>query len=136
MADQAIIIQEDNLPKIWGMFESVANQAVRETIFDIARRSVILMQGTKTGREYPRPNGMMHQASAPGEAPAVDTGNLFNSIRAEMTGPQSGVVYTHVEYAPILEYGSAKMAARPFFAPATEAAWPEFMRRLGRIGGG
>lgn len=128
-----VVLQDDRIPELLALMQGHAAQAVRETIFDIARRSVILMQGQKTGQEYPRPNGRMHQASAPGEAPAVDTGNLFNSIKAEMTGPKVGVVFTNVEYAPILEFGSAKMAARPFFAPATDAAWPGFLERMKRV---
>lgn len=128
-----LILQDDRIPELMAAMTNHANQAVRETIFDIARRSVVLMQGPKTGYEYPRPNGRMHQASAPGEAPAVDTGNLFNSIKADMIGSKVGVVFTNVEYAPILEFGGAKMAARPFFAPATDAAWPGFLERMKRI---
>lgn len=63
------------------------------------------------------PNG----PSAPGEAPAVDTGRLRASIthRIEHDGGESAAyVGTNVEYAPWLEFGTSRMRARPFMVPA------------------
>jgi hypothetical protein len=34
-------------------------------------------------------------------------------------------IHTDVEYAPYLQHGTAKMAARPFEEPIKKAAWPE-----------
>lgn len=89
-----------------------------------------------TGRVY---GG--HQASAPGEPPAVDTGRLRGSISTNWTGSgmrkgnvdgaaQSGdgieapvgreftvSVGSAAPYASWLEYGTKKMAARPFIRP-------------------
>lgn len=65
------------------------------------------------------PNG----PSAPGEAPAVDTGRLRASIthRIEHDGGESvAYVGTNVEYAPHLEFGTKRMAPRPFMVPAIE----------------
>lgn len=65
------------------------------------------------------PNG----PSAPGEAPAVDTGRLRASIthRIEHDGDESAAyVGTNVEYAPYLEFGTIRMAPRPFMVPAIE----------------
>ena len=65
------------------------------------------------------PNG----PSAPGEAPAVDTGRLRASIthRVEMeSGEAAGFVGTSVEYAPWLEFGTTRMQPRPFMVPAIE----------------
>ena len=61
--------------------------------------------------------------SAPGEAPAVDTGRLRASIthRVEMeSGEVVGYVGTNVEYAPYLEFGTTRMKPRPFMVPAIE----------------
>lgn len=61
--------------------------------------------------------------SAPGEAPAVDTGRLRASIthRVEKeSGEVVGYVGTNVEYAPWLEFGTTRMKARPFMMPAIE----------------
>lgn len=73
------------------------------------------------GRVYKRGN-VSHQASAPGDAPASDTGNLRQSITAEIrdgglsarVGPALG---DDPNYAVFLEYGTRKMAARPFLRP-------------------
>jgi HK97 gp10 family phage protein len=67
-----------------------------------------------------------HQASAPGEAPASDTGNLANSIDASIMeiriAQLEGKVAVNAEYGPDLEFGTVKMAARPFLGPAAERA--------------
>jgi HK97 gp10 family phage protein len=64
-----------------------------------------------------------HRASAPGEPPAVDTGRLRNSIDYALGTESTGAyvdVGTNVDYAPPLEHGTSRMAARPFMRPATE----------------
>ncbi len=45
-----------------------------------------------------------HQASAPGEPPAVDSGDLRNSIKSEVHGDVA-FTGTHLEYGRFLEYG-------------------------------
>lgn len=49
----------------------------------------------------------------------VDTGNLRNSISCESDGLE-GCIYTNVEYAPYVEYGTSKMKEQPFMHPAIE----------------
>lgn len=58
-----------------------------------------------------------HQASAPGEAPAEDMGKMSRSIQVRMaTDGLSGVVVARG--MSLLEYGTRKVAARPFLFPA------------------
>ena len=69
-----------------------------------------IMKGPKTGRIYPRPGGKTHQASAPGESPANDTGRLVSHINHEIKDSGlSGTVGIHnlssVPYARRLEFG-------------------------------
>lgn len=135
MADITIVIMENKFPAIRAGMETLANQAVRSTIADIEGRAKTSMTGPKTGLLYHRPGGKAHQASAPGEPPAVDTGNLMNSLQSEMTGATSGVVYTVAEYAPALEMGSVRMEARPFLTPATTGAWPNFLTLMSKAAG-
>lgn len=52
---------------------------------------------------------------------AVDTGNLLNSIHTQMVGPLTAEVGTGVEYAEHVEFGTAKMAPRPYLTPAGES---------------
>lgn len=83
-----------------------------------------IQRGTKTGTVYERGPGQnlspTHRASAAGEAPATDTGRLVGSAGAEVSGLTGKVKFT-AKYATWLEYGTMKMDARPFLAPAVQA---------------
>lgn len=70
------------------------------------------------GRTYIIHN-KIHRASAPGEPPAVLTGRLRSSIATDLK-KNSVKIGTNVEYAKSLEYGTSKVAARPFLRPALE----------------
>lgn len=61
-----------------------------------------------------------HQASAPGDAPAVNTGRLRQSITALRISPMNWRVGTNVDYALHLEFGTRTMAPRPFLRPAAD----------------
>ena len=78
------------------------------------RGTHLILTPPKTGRVYPR-RGVRHQASAPGEAPASDTGRLAASGQVML---DAGNVAAHVnwstKYARPLELGTEKMAARPY----------------------
>lgn len=71
-----------------------------------------------------------HQASAPGEMPAIDIGALVGSIQTGEEGADVTAVYTESEVAPHLEYGTVHMQARSFMTPAAEQARPGWERRL------
>lgn len=66
--------------------------------------------------------------SSPGEGPGVVTGRLRGSItwRPGEDGISPYVdVGSNVYYAPFLELGTKRMAARPFLRPALESARTE-----------
>lgn len=68
----------------------------------------------KTGRLYRR-NTVVHQASAPGESPATDTGRLVQSITTSYdTKNIIGYVNVSTEYAAALEFGTPRIAPRPY----------------------
>lgn len=73
------------------------------------------MRSSKSGRRYKRGKiGRDHIASAPYEAPAVDTGRLINdSIYKKNLAPLELVVGSNVKYSAYLEFGTRKMAPRP-----------------------
>ena len=76
--------------------------------------------------------------SSPGEPPGVDTGTLKNSINARQTGEFEMTVSAGTDYAADLEYGTVKMAARPFFEPAAERArqrLPDALRGVASVNG-
>ena len=61
-----------------------------------------------------------HRASAPGEAPASDTGNLVSKIIVNQISQDITSVESNANYSAYLEYGTSKMEARPFMLPAFE----------------
>ena len=92
-----------------------------------------ILSGGKTGRTYRRGN-VTHRASAPGEAPASDTGRLVNSINSSLTGSSLTAVTVAgrgtVKYAAVLEFGTSRIAPRPFLFPALERTKPFIRRRF------
>lgn len=102
----------------------VVAQIAHELEADIKER----MDEPKSGRWYGA-----HQASAPGEAPAIDDGQLVNSVQAQQIGPFAWQVATNQAQAPVLEFGGAGVEARPSFGPAAEAALPVLEQRLAQL---
>jgi HK97 gp10 family phage protein len=62
--------------------------------------------------------GRNHVASLPGEPPNADTGGLDRSIEVHQTGPMTVEVSANAPYAAALEFGTSKMAERPYMRPA------------------
>ena len=78
-----------------------------------------IQTGPKSGKVYTRYNPTRtHIASAPGEAPASDTGNLVSQIRVNQKSQDIVTVESRASYSKFLEYGTSKMQARPFLFPA------------------
>jgi HK97 gp10 family phage protein len=63
-------------------------------------------------------SGKGHIASKPGEAPNNDTGDLVRGIEAARHGPLKARVTSSAPHAAPLEFGTSKMAARPYMVPA------------------
>lgn len=73
----------------------------------------------------------MHQASAPGEAPATDTGKLVAGITVVMDGDGLGAsVESRAGYSRELEFGTVNLGARPFLTPALEKLRPKISKMI------
>ena len=131
-----VTVVYNRMPVMAANLRAKASAGVRKTAFtyegNLKQR---MTSGPKTGRMYitsvqvrERATSLVvtrsyHQASAPGQAPAVDTGVLLNSIATEaIRGSLEATVSTSVEYAPHLEYGTMHMGARPAWTPEAELA--------------
>ena len=81
-----------------------------------------IKQGAKSGVTYQLYNPRRtHRASAPGQPPATDTGFLVNNIFLDIDSDGLGAsVESRADYSAYLEFGTSKMAARPFLQPALE----------------
>ncbi len=118
-----------------------------------------MMRGTKTGRVYDwegtekddeqmigmmlAPGGWMfpikkrwrpHRASAPGESPAVDKGELVSKIMFD-TGDMEVEIGAEAgaPYSKWLEEGTQYMDARPWLAPAVKKHEDEIVDSVGNI---
>ena len=107
---------------------------VQGTAQNIRTRAIKSVQrGTKSGTTYEKTNPKRkHKSSAPGEAPATDTGRLAGSIRADIEGKKAEVV-ADTEYAAWLEFGTQNIQPRPFLIPALEAERPKWEARLNAV---
>lgn len=107
----------------------IVNAAAIEAVTDVRKA----IQGPpKTGREYARGKNkdIIHRASAPGEAPATDTGGLVISIYNEDRGKYAKAIGSRLPYAYYLEFGTFKMDKRPSWIPAVERAIPKMLKRI------
>ena len=95
---------------------------------DIVKR---YQRGPKTGVTYRKYNpNRTHTASAPGEAPATDTGRLASSVDYKRDGKLAATVGSLVVYAAMLEFGTGRIDPRPAWVPATETMRPKFRKRV------
>jgi HK97 gp10 family phage protein len=77
-------------------------------------------------------SGRNHVPSRPGEPPNQDTGVLASNIETVQISPVLVEVSSNAPYSAPLEFGTSKMAARPFMRPARDkmrAEVTELVRR-------
>ena len=95
---------------------------------DIVKR---YQSGPASGRVYQKYNPRRtHRASAPGEAPMSDTGQLAGSVVYKVVSDMAVEVSSGMPRAAWLEYGTTQMAPRPAWRPAVEEMAPLFRSRL------
>jgi HK97 gp10 family phage protein len=121
-------LTDNRLPAIAAKARAQADQLVEVTAQHIVTHMKTSMAEEKHGEMYGT-----HQASAPGEAPAIDTGHLVNSIQIERTGQAQRTITVGVDYGLALEMGTRNMAARPSMRPALEKEAPTFRAAVGRL---
>lgn len=106
-------------------FESELQQSlsdlVKKTAKDIRTEIETSLEKTgHSGRRYRRGGGRVHIASAPGETPARDSGDLWGSVSQVRSGGGVSEFEISAGHAGLLEDGTSAMAARPFVAPAVD----------------
>lgn len=116
--------------KIWKSVSSEVRQQIHIETERVFQNVVTMANDTKSGRIYIKhdagadPGGRRHQASAPGEPWANDTGNALSNTDTRYEGSDQifvrGVVSLDFPYAKYLEFGTEKMEPRPMAIPALE----------------
>lgn len=109
-----------DIGKVTAHYRSQVADNMQRAVFFLQQRSIdSLRSGDKTGRIYKR-GSVEHRASAPGEAPATDTGRLQGAITTGvLTFPLKviGKVIAQTVYAGPLELGTKRIKPRPFLRP-------------------
>lgn len=115
--------------------KSVARALTKSAILVQSTARKKILEGPKTGRYYgkaryvraaargskkPEVLSKVHRASAPGEAPANDTGNLMRKIQIVKVSDEEITIVSKAEYSKHLEFGTAEILPRPFMQPSLE----------------
>jgi hypothetical protein len=82
-----------------------------------AEAAFLITQGAVSGKN--------HVPSLPGQPPNEDTGILRTNIETRQLAPLRVEVASEAPYSAALEFGSSRLAARPFMGPATKRTRPE-----------
>ena len=92
-----------------------------KALIQLQREIKVTLSQPGTGTLWP---GSRYRSSAPGRPPAVQTGHLRRSWQvgqpARVTGPRrlGWSIGSNVRYAKTLEFGSARIFARPYLRPS------------------
>lgn len=93
---------------------SVGSDMIRGEVFQSISRGAV--------------SGKGHVASAPGEPPNRDTGDLQGGLENRLVEPLLAEFSSNSPHAAPLELGTSKMAARPSVRPARDKKAPEIQR--------
>ena len=116
MLTSTIVINKNEIDDFLRRLPLEAAAQVEETTNQILADASAAMSLPKSGNQYGD-----HIASAPGDAPAIDTRDLIDSGKATMTGPMTGEVTWESDHAGHMEFGTERVEPRPFASPAAEA---------------
>lgn len=113
--------------------EAVNKEMARTALAIESEAKRRIQRAPATGAYYTR-GGVTHQASAAGEYPKTDTGNLFASIGAIQQRPENGLdvwlVGSPLVYGEYLEYGTMNMRPRPWLIPTMRWAVKDHNKRI------
>lgn len=129
-----IMLSDNRIPELRTKVPRQVEKILRETATKIVDQAKMGMREPKSGRYYVvSRTGKLHRASAPGESPAIDTGNLVNSFEIKKINDALFKINVNADYASHLEFGTTKMAPRPFLIPAVEKLKDYFVKELSKL---
>ena len=115
--------------------QQVVARGVRATE-ELRNAALDVLSGERSGRIYRKRNSRStYRASAPGEPPASDSGNLRRNWRKEVGTAQisggsvniSPAIISKEKYSGYLENGTSRMAPRPYRDRILEKAKPRIV---------
>lgn len=94
-------------------------RAASETYRDLYAAGEVIRKDAADSIKEGAVSGPLHVPSEPGEPPNADTHQLGMSIDVVVNpGAKTVSVVSRAPYAAFLEFGTSKMAARPYLRPA------------------
>lgn len=108
-----------DFPDLAAVIKDEERDIIRLVTFGTADRMKARIAEPKSGNSYKR-GDKVHIASAPGESPASDSGNLNNTIMPMLTANDLQGEITLADYGLYLEFGTSKLPSRPFVIPSLE----------------
>lgn len=106
----------------------------KAAFFTHAHAITLIQQSPSSGRQYKR-GSITHTASAPGQPPATDTGNLVRNI----TVSRKDIMYYDIgsrkdaPYGFFLEFGTSNMQPRPWLTPSAIEGRKQIKKEIRRI---
>jgi hypothetical protein len=120
------IVFEDKISAAKKAVSSIATERMLMVANEVRNITVETLSGARSGKTYLVPGTKKtYTASAPGEPPAVQVGDLRESIKYGTEDEGKGIVAyvgTKLLKGPMLEYGTSNMAARPWLRVSFEKA--------------
>jgi hypothetical protein len=118
------IVFEEHIGEAMKKIADHAEGRMLEAVQEVRNTTIETLSGSRTGRVYKVPGtNQLYTASSPGEAPAVQLGDLRKSVKSgvEKEGKVVvGFVGSELPKASMLEMGTSRMAARPWLRPSFE----------------
>lgn len=125
-----------DLRKLGDLSDELLVDTINDVAMDTQNEAVRgIQRGPANGRTYKR-GTVTHTASAPGQFPMSDTGRLASNVESILATPANiqAKVGTNIVYGAYLEFGTSKMAARPWlqrsFRQAAEGVAKELKAKL------
>jgi len=121
-----------NLPLVCAAIAGASLKALRAAADQGRNKTVQNLSGSRSGKTYKVPGTQKtYTASAPGEYPAVATGNLREQVRIIQRGDEF-LVGTDVEYGLYLEKKPPESGGREWLRPSLEQARPAMLAELAK----
>ena len=115
-----------NTTELFRAIDQGAPKRMFEAANEVRNTVLTTLSGSRSGRTYYVPGTRRtYTASSPGQAPAVATSELRQSIQSSVEGNGRSVigkVKATAKHALPLEFGTRNMAARPFMKPSFDKA--------------
>jgi hypothetical protein len=129
-----VVVVKNRIPLIASMIPTIMREETDNTAHAIIDDAEKAMHEAKTGKWWyvKNPNTgsyFWHQASAPGEAPAILSSDLLASSEVGDV-PMGHIATWDTPYASVLEFGKGRVAPRPFARPAATQNFPKFVNKV------